>query len=176
MTNSIRAIFYRSVRSQPIASARVMEGLRLFLCRRISTRLGTDHTRRPRTIALRMRGYAHLTPLTLPRDRPCPALHTYLLLLDHSGGCLGVGPLRGEQPQPVMPRTSSWRSGASKADSLHVVADQETLSQTGFAHGCLQHRAEDSAAVAVARDGSLPPWRLAATACSLLYRAVDTLL
>ena len=77
-------------------------------------------------------GYAHLTPLTLPRDRPCPALHTYLLLLDHSGECLGAGPLRGEQPQPVMPRTSSWRSGASKADSLHVVADQETLSEAAL--------------------------------------------
>ena len=77
-------------------------------------------------------GYAHLTPLTLQRDRPCSALHTYLLLLDHSGGCLGVGPLRGEQPQPVMPRTSSWRSGASKADSLHVVADQETLSEAAL--------------------------------------------
>jgi hypothetical protein len=64
----------------------------------------------------------------------------------------------------------------SQADSLHAVADQEILSEAGVAHVCLQHRTEDRAAVAVARDGSLPPWRLAATSCSLLYRAADTLL
>ena len=39
--------FLQGVRSQHIASARVMEGLRLFLCRDISTRLGTDCPRRP---------------------------------------------------------------------------------------------------------------------------------
>ena len=50
-----RAIFSRSVRRQPIASAWVMEGLGLFLCRGLSTRLGTDRTRRPGTRALRMR-------------------------------------------------------------------------------------------------------------------------
>jgi hypothetical protein len=87
-----------------------------------------------------------------------------------------VGPLRGEQPHPVTPRTSSWRSGTSKADALHVVAAQETLSEAGVAHVCLQHRAEDSAAVVVTGDGRLLPRRLAARACSLLYRAADTLL
>jgi hypothetical protein len=84
--------------------------------------------------------------------------------------------VRGEQPPPVTPRTSSWRSGTSKADSLHVVVDQETLAEAGVAHVCLQHREEDSAATAAARDGSLPPWHLAARSCSLLYRAADTLL
>src|SRR6516165_8448028 len=105
-----------------------------------------------------------------------PCFAQPLLLRDHAEGCLGVGLLRGEQPHPVTPRTSSWRSGTSKADSLHVVVDQEPLAEAGGAHGCLQHRAEDSAATAAARDGSLPPWHLAARSWSLLYRAADTLL
>jgi hypothetical protein len=80
-----------------------------------------------------------------------------LLLLDHTDGFLGVGNLRGEQSRPVTQRTSSWRSGASKADALHVVAGQETLSEAGVAQACLQHRAEDRAAVAVAGDGQTVP-------------------
>ena len=64
----------------------------------------------------------------------------------------------------------------SKADPLHVVAAQETLSEAGGAHVCLQHRAEDSAAVVVAGDGSLLPRRLAARSCALIYKAADTLL
>jgi hypothetical protein len=79
---------------------------------------------------------------------PCSAQP--LLLFDHADGCLGVGPLRKKQPHPVTPRTSSWRSGTSQADSLYVVAAQETLAEAGVTHVCLQHRAEDSAAVAVA--------------------------
>jgi hypothetical protein len=58
-----RPVFYSSVRRQQVASAWVMQSLRLLLGRGIEARLGTDGKRRPGTIAFCL-GLAHSTSLT----------------------------------------------------------------------------------------------------------------
>ena len=64
----------RLVHGQQVASARRMQGLRLFLCRRIQARLGTDRKCRPGTIPFGL-GLAHATSLTLKRNRTFTSLH-----------------------------------------------------------------------------------------------------